>query len=113
MKIKEILDINNIIYISQYGFKNLRYKNPLKFDFGIINNTNELLYLIEYNGIQHYKYIDFLHRNQENFEAYKLKDKIKMEYCTKNNIELIIIKYDEYEKINDILNAKLSTKQTK
>ncbi len=45
----------------------------------------------------------------ENLELYKLKDKIKMEYCQKNNIELIIIKYDQYEKINEILNAKLCT----
>ena len=91
----------------------MRYKNPLKFDFGILDDNNELLYLIEYNGIQHYEYIDFLHRNQENFESYKIKDKIKMDYCNKNNIDLVIIKYDQYEKINEILNAKLGTYEQK
>ena len=113
LKIKNILNENKIKYIPQYGFDNLKFKKPLKFDFGIIDNKDNLLYLIEYNGIQHYQYIDFLHRTEENFELYKLKDKIKMEYCLNNNIELIIVKYDQYEKINEILNAKLSTYEQK
>ena len=110
MKIKNILDINKIKYIQQYGFDDLRFKNPLKFDFGVIDNDNNLLYLIEYNGIQHYKYIDFLHRSEENFESHKSKDKIKVEYCIKNEIKLIIIKYDDYDKIDEILNDKFKTK---
>jgi hypothetical protein len=31
----------------------------LRFDFGIYNDRNELLLLIEYNGIQHYSAVDF------------------------------------------------------
>ena len=42
-----------------------------------------------------------------------IKDKIKMDYCNKNNIDLVIIKYDQYEKINEILNAKLGTYEQK
>lgn len=108
LKIKNILEENKIKYIPQYGFCDLKYKNPLKFDFGILNQENDLKYLIEYNGIQHYQYINFLHRSENNFELYKIKDKLKIEYCEKNNIELIIIKYDQYEKIAEILNVKFT-----
>ena len=110
--IKNSLNKLNIKYKTQYGFKDLKYVKSLRFDFGIIDDDGKLQYLIEYNGKQHYEYIEFFHRNLENLELYKLKDKIKKEYCAKNNIELIIIKYDQYEKINEILNAKHCTKST-
>ena len=106
--IKNCLEKLNIKYKPQYGFGDLKYKKSLKFDFGIIDDEGKLQYLIEYNGKQHYEYIEFFHRNLENLELYKLKDKIKMEYCLKNNIELIIIKYDQYNKINEILDVKFS-----
>ena len=108
--IKNTFDNIKIVYITQYGFNDLRYKKPLKFDFAIFDNNGILICLVEYNGIQHYQYIDFFHRNQENFEIYKLKDKIKMEYCNKKNIKLIIIKYDQLKKINEILDAEFKTK---
>ena len=99
---------NNIKYKSQYTFDDLKYKKPLKFDFGILDNNNKLLYLIEYNGIQHYEHIKFYHKTEEDFELSKYKDNLKINYCSRNNLNLLMIKYNEpiEEKLNKIFYKK-------
>lgn len=77
----------------QLTFEGCKYKNRLRFDFGIIENE-EVKCLIEYNGKQHYVPIDF-YGGQEGFEERQLRDNIKIKYCLDNNIPLIIIRYDE------------------
>ncbi|WP_291631441.1 hypothetical protein [Clostridium sp.] len=56
LKISSILNDNNIKYKTQYTFNDLRSENGslLRFDFAILNDDNKLLYLIEYQGKQHY-----------------------------------------------------------
>lgn len=95
-KISKILNENNIIYQREFSFKDLIYKNPLRFDFAIFKNNGELSHLIEYDGIQH----SFFKENggwnnEENFKKTKLRDKLKDDYCLKNNIKLIRINYDD------------------
>lgn len=65
----------------------------------------ELNILIEYNGYQHYYPVDYF-GGIVTFNNIKNRDGIKREYCLNNNIELIIIKYDEniYDKLNKKLN---------
>lgn len=60
---------------------------------------------IEYNGYQHYYPVDYF-GGIVTFNNIKNRDGIKREYCLNNNIELIIIKYDEniYDKLNKKLN---------
>ena len=52
-KIRELLNENNIKFDTQITFKDCisELGVPLKFDFGIYNQNNELQYLIEYQGI--------------------------------------------------------------
>ena len=95
IKIEELLIKNNLKYKPQFYFKDLKHKGYLRFDYGILDENDNLKYLIEYNGEQHYKYIDFMHKTQENFELSKTKDQLKIDYCDKNNIPLCIIRYDE------------------
>ena len=68
-----------------------------KFDFGIFDNNNNLLKLIEYDGEFHYIEVDYL-----NSKTVKENDIIKNEYCKKNNILLTRIPY--WEKNNITLN---------
>lgn len=89
-KVREFLENNNIEYNPQHRFKNCKYKYPLPFDFYL----PELNILIEFHGIQHYKVIKAW-GGESRFNHRKFLDKIKMEYCDKNNIQLLIIKYDE------------------
>ena len=70
------------------------YKNKgkLRFDFYIKNN--DIDYLIEVNGIQHYKPIDFF-GGIDGFEYQKKRDEIKRNFCKKNKITLLEISYLE------------------
>ena len=107
IKIGKFLTENNIKYKTQFYFTNLKYKGYLRFDYGILDENNNLQYLIEYNGEQHYKYIDFMHKTYELFELSKMKDELKIDYCKNNNITLHIIRYDEDVniKLNEIKNG--------
>ena len=66
-------------------------KNRLELDL----YNEELNLAIEYNGMQHYKYIPFFHRNKGDFEKGQRYDKLKKDLCKKNNVNLVIIHYSE------------------
>ena len=73
---------NNILYESQYSFKDCRNTLPLPFDFYLTDYN----VCIEYDGRQHYKVNDFF-GGEEAFEKLKINDAIKSEYCKNNNIK--------------------------
>lgn len=98
IRIKELLDENNILYIQQFVFSNLKSVNNkfLFFDFAIIENE-ELLGVIEFNGQQHYR--QGLNYSDKQFKDLQKNDTIKKEYCQSNNIPLIIVRYDEIKEL--------------
>lgn len=100
-KISNILDYNNIKYISQYRLDDCKNKLPLPFDFYL----PELNICIEYNGIQHYEPVEYFGGDKA-FEYRKKNDKIKADYCNNNGIELLIISYNDNveDKLNELLN---------
>lgn len=91
--IQKILDRHKIKYKRQYTFKDLcsKKKYPYKFDFGILSQQGNLICLLEYQGIQHYK--EF--KNGFGKSQREESDPKKKEYCRKNNIQLFEIRYDE------------------
>ena len=90
--IEQLLIKNNIKYISEYN------PNIQKFyDFALFNDKNELIRLIEFDGIQHYKEIEFF--NKRNLEQTQLSDKEKNEYALAHNIPLVRIPYWERDNI--------------
>mgnify|MGYP000896157317 CR=1 FL=1 len=95
--IKKLLDSVNIKYYYQKRFENCKNNKPLPFDFYLPDYN----ICIEYDGIQHFKPISIF-GGKKSLENQKIKDKIKNEYCEKNNIKLIRIKYTD--NINYILN---------
>lgn len=96
MNIENILIKENIEYATQYSFDDLRNINLLRFDFAIFNKEHKLERLIEFDGIQHYEeQAYFTHTLEEN----KINDRIKNEYCKKNNIPLVRIPYWERDNI--------------
>ena len=99
-KIRNFLNEKKIKFLPQYKFNNCKHILQLSFDFYL----PEYNICIEYNGIQHYKPIEkFGGKNQ--FLIQNKCDNIKKEFCLKNNIKLIIIKYDN--NILDELTNKL------
>ena len=103
-EIKKELDKNKITYTTQFSFTDLiGTTRPLRFDFAIFQD-NELLCLIEYNGIQHYT-------DKGEFDSFQreVSDTKKKEYCINNNIPLIILNKENYSPeflINEILKLK-------
>ena len=95
LKIESFLKKNSINYISQFSFSDLKDKKELKFDFAIFGINNDLKYLIEYNGEQHYNYRGQFGMSEKQFIESENRDKLKMDYCNKNKINIFIIKYDE------------------
>src|SRR5258706_433622 len=107
-EIIKILDIYNVKYKFQCNdFKDCRDKIVLYFDFYLPDYN----ICIEYQGIQHYEPIDFAGRGKkwakEEFKKNKRRDKIKIKYCQKNNIKLIIIPYWNFDEIENILKRNL------
>lgn len=99
LKIIEILTKNNIPFKTQIKFDDCKDKDYLRFDFGIYNNQNKLLYLIEYDGIQHFD-SRYIWKDIQEFYNTKRRDNIKNEWCKKHNIPLIRIPYTKYETLN-------------
>jgi len=98
IKIKNILDINNIEYIEEMKFDDCRNKNSLPFDFYL----PKLNTCIEFDGLQHFESINFW-GGEKRLNYTKNNDEIKNKYCENNNIKLLRIPYYEIDKIADIL----------
>lgn len=89
-KVRKYLQAHNFNFSEQKAiYVNNRY---LRFDFFLENDNKK--YAIEYNGIQHYKAVERF-GGKEGFEKQKERDKEKEQYCHNNNIELIIIPYND------------------
>lgn len=105
-KIKEFLNLNNIKVISQFKIDDCKNIKPLPFDFAVFDNYNNLDFLIEYDGELHYKPSKFSTGEQKFIETQR-NDKIKTEYCKRNNIKLLRIPYWDFDNIDSILEDTL------
>jgi hypothetical protein len=109
--ITKYLSENNIKYERQFTFETCRYKNKLPFDFGVF--VRNVLYLIEFQGRQHYEEGVFGSKIDDAktiLRTVKKRDKIKYNFCKKNNIPLIVIPYWEKDDISNLLNDFLFNK---
>ena len=100
--ITKILLENNIEFATQYTFPDLKGINngKLRFDFAVFKDK-KLSHLIEYNGKQHYEKPKG--KWGESYETLKENDKRKKDYCSKNNIRLLIIPYDKEYTLEDLI----------
>jgi hypothetical protein len=94
IKIAEILTQAGLPFKEEYTFPDLLSSNgrPLRFDFAVFDDNDDLDFLIEYQGIQHYEPkskfggLSGLRKQQYN-------DMKKREYCKKHHIPLLLIPY--------------------
>jgi len=84
-----ILNSLKINFEKQKIFENCKDKRGLPFDFYLPEHN----LCVEYDGRHHHYSID-IWGGQEKLEYIQRHDKIKNEYCDKNNIKLIRIKYN-------------------
>jgi len=104
-------------FLQQYKFEDCRNKLSLPFDFAIFDENKKLICLVEYDGVQHYKPINFNGTSQEKadlgFSKTKENDNIKNLYCKRNEIPLLRIKYTDFDLIEPILEVFLFSIQVK
>ncbi len=97
-RIRRYLITNNIYFVPQFTFKDCKNIRCLPFDFRV--NLCNNFYLIEYQGEQHYRPMRWKHFDNESI---KKRDQIKKDYCLRNNIDLLIIPYWDFDHIEEIL----------
>jgi hypothetical protein len=93
--INEVFNGYNILEeVKLPGSRDPAKKSVLYLDFFIPN----IRMAVEVHGEQHYKYVPFFHKSKAGFLQAQTRDRIKVEWCELNSIELIVLKYDSTEK---------------
>lgn len=98
-RIEKILNEKNTEFIRQKTFDTCKNKNILRFDFYLPDEN----ILIEYDGEQHFRSIEYWGGDNE-FIIRQKNDKIKNLFAMNHGINLIRIKYNEINNIKKILN---------
>ena len=91
--ISDYLKSKGIRFTRQKRFKDCKSKRTLMFDFYLL----DLDILIEYDGLQHFKPIEYF-GGKEAFEDQKRRDKIKNDFSITSGIPLIRIPYKYTQK---------------
>lgn len=86
--IKEILDDMGIEHTTEHRFEDCKDKRTLPFDIYIPSCKT----VIEYDGRQHFEAVKFW-GGEDGLLTRKYHDRIKNEYCLRNNINIIRIPY--------------------
>ena len=99
-KCMDYFDVHSVQYVPQYEFDDLFGINngKLKFDFAVFDK-GILQFLVEYDGIFHYKKLF----ENDGHEKLLLHDKLKNEYCKNKQILLLRIPYWDYDNVDTIL----------
>ena len=92
LKIQNLLKQYNINYLAEFTFSDLKDTYPLRYDFAILNDQDQVVRLIEYDGSQH-----FLTKSDDrhDIKTIKLHDKMKNDYAKIHNIPLVRIPYTD------------------
>lgn len=101
IKIEEILKKAGLPFVEQYSFSDLLSSNgrPLRFDFAVFNDEQQLQFLIEFQGIQHYQAKDKF-GGYSGLRKQQCNDMKKRQYCKVHNIKLILIPYWDQSIVN-------------
>lgn len=109
VRIERILKNEKVNYKTQYTFDDCINPNTgrkLKFDFAVFDSRNNLKFLIEYDGEQHFYGMRFTNNKKEREDRNRkifAFDNIKNEYCKKNNIRLYRIDFTKKDNLEDII----------
>lgn len=92
----ELVAMSACKYLFQKSFKKVRprwLKNNEGNNLELDMYNEDLKLAIEYNGIQHYQYISFFHKTEDNYKKRVDDDNIKIQKCKEKGINLINIPY--------------------
>lgn len=106
-KIIELLQKGRYKFEREKRFKDLK-RGLYRFDFYVVGGR-AIPCAIEYQGEQHYQYVDKFYSSRAEFEAAKERDRRKISYCLAHNIPIYVIPYWELENIHtaaDLFNPR-------
>lgn len=96
IKIREILEEAGLNFKMEYIFPDLKTHNgrPLRFDFVIFDDDNNIDFLIEYQGKQHYEASNKFGGKRGLYQQ-QYNDNQKRRFCALHDLHLIEIPYIE------------------
>lgn len=97
----DILEKNHIHYKKEYTFPDLLGigGGHLRYDFAFLDDNNQVIRLIEFDGPQHDKVGSGFFKSEEKFEKIQKHDNLKNQYALSHNIPLVRIPYKERDNI--------------
>lgn len=110
---KDILEELNVVYEQQYKINSeINEINKYKYDFCF--HHNDIDYLLEYDGIQHFEYVKFFNRGSiENFYKKRSVDILKTNVGVEYGFKIIRIDYlqDTVDKIKSHIITAIQSQQ--
>jgi uncharacterized protein with PIN domain len=106
LEIEKYLKKYNLSFETNVRNTGCKNKRNLEFDFKIIKDN--LIYFIEFDGKFHYEPFKNNEKEINHLNNQKINDKIKDEFCRKNNFKLIRIYYKDFNNIENILIENLN-----
>ena len=99
--ITAILQNNNISFQSQWSAEDLLSdkKSHLYFDFALLDENQNVIRLIEFDGEQHFQPITHWFGGEEAFSVIQRRDNLKNQYAFNHNIPLVRIPHTERDNI--------------
>ena len=83
-------------------------QRTMPFDFAILNKNNEIAFLLEYDGEQHFQEVD-IWEGRDNLAIRQMRDQEKEETCQRMNIPLERISYKRRNHLEEALLPLLAT----
>lgn len=107
-KIYQYFYNNDMKFIFKYKAHKLMKLDYLRFDFYL----PEFDIYIQYNGEHHYETVKWANsitdeQLEDNLKQEQLHDQMKFEYCEKNSLNYIILKYDQLNNLENCLEKEL------
>lgn len=100
-KVRQILKDLNIEFIQEYK---LPVSNRRRYDYYF--ELSGRMFIIEYDGEQHFKYVRKYHKTKERFLQAQIIDRIKTYYSWNSGVTIIRIDYTQVDNIQQhIINA--------
>lgn len=106
-RVAKYLEENNISYIREKTWEwlvNPKTGRHLYVDFYL----PQFDLCVEYNGVQHYLYVDRFYEKREDFEYRKYLDKLKQDILTENGKDVLVVKYTD--NVSESIEKYLSNK---
>lgn len=108
-EIKLLLDKYQVPYIFQYRDDKMRFQETnrkMPFDFAILDENNKIIFLLEYDGEQHFKEVS-IWEPRDSLPLRQQRDQEKEQKCQQLNIPLEHISYKERRHLDKSLIALL------